>query len=110
MIEQLIMIRRLIEGGWIESGLARDANRHRCSPYRKEAVYFSLFGAIHRVTENKTPLRTEIIKMLWGLIKEKTGKPLTIGEFNEQHTKEQVLDLLNVAILSGTVEKEEVWL
>jgi len=49
MLEMLKVVRKLIEGGFTNKGLATNAKGDFVSPFSDEAVNFSLTGALNRV-------------------------------------------------------------
>lgn len=54
MLEMLKVVRKLIEGGFTNKGLATNAKGDFVSPFSDEAVNFSLTGALNRVTNGRS--------------------------------------------------------
>ncbi len=85
----------LIEKGWTQGPLAKDAEGEGCGPYAEEAVQFCLHGGALRLTQNNYSHELKLINDLRMVIESRN-----YVNFNEDPltTKEMVLDFITKAI------------
>lgn len=91
-VEHLEKARSLVENGWCQGFLARDAERNVVSLRSSEATSFCLVGALKKVNSTLTYVKT--VETLQDLIGH-----WSLALFNDRSSKEEVLELLDRAIL-----------
>ena len=91
------------ESKWTTGAFARNINNEIVDIRNEQSVKFCLLGAILKAKSSLGPFLPPIIRKL---IKNKTqDEQITITEYNDASTYQQVIELLNEAIQLLSLEK-----